>query len=79
MTNREKLNNVLCKTFRVEESQLRDLQFGSNNWDSIGHITMVTELEAAFSISISSEDIMKMSTYNEIVKLLEESYGVNFE
>lgn len=79
MTNKEKLDKILCKAFKAEVEQLCDLKFGDSNWDSIGHITMIGELEAEFNISISSDDIMKMGTYDDIAKVLEESYGVDFK
>ena len=78
MTNKEELNKILCETFRVEENQLPDLKFGSRNWDSIGHIKMVTELEEKFDISISPDDVMEMGTYEDIIKVLEKSCGVVF-
>lgn len=78
MTNREKVNKTLCEVFKAEEDQLTELGFGSKNWDSIGHLKMIAELENKFGISISSDDIVKMGTYGDVVKVLEESYGVVF-
>ena len=78
MTNTEKLNEILCDVFITEENQLADLKFGSKNWDSIGHMQMISKLEETFGISISPDDIVKMGTYDDVKKVLEESCGVNF-
>ena len=78
MTNKEKINDVLFEVFKVNEDQLEDLKFGTNYWDSIGHLKMIGELENKFEITISPDDIVRMSTYDDILKVLEESYGVVF-
>lgn len=79
MTNKDILDKTLCKVFKVEAGQLADLKFGSKNWDSIGHLRMIGELENEFGIAVSSKDIVKMDTYGDVIKVLEESYGVVFQ
>lgn len=78
MTNKEILDATFCEVFRAEKDELTDLEFGSKNWDSIGHIRLIEELENKFGISVSPDDMMKMGTYNDVKKVLEGSYGVVF-
>ena len=47
---------VLSKVFNVSE---RDLSDATSNrslaaWDSLGHVTLVLELEAAYGVSLSA-------------------------
>lgn len=79
MSNKEKLVRIFCEVFKVEEDQAANLEFGGQNWDSIGHLQMIGELENKFGISVSPDDIVKMGTFGDVVKVLEESYGVVFE
>ena len=39
-------------------------------WDSIGHMTLVSNLESEFSISIDVDDILDFSSYKKGIELL---------
>jgi acyl carrier protein len=39
-------------------------------WDSIGHMTLVSNLESEFDISIEVDDILDFSSYKKGVELL---------
>ena len=39
-------------------------------WDSIGHMTLVSELENEFSISIETDDIFDFSSFKKGIELL---------
>tara|TARA_Y100001970_G_C14224243_1_gene854580 strand:+ start:2598 stop:2831 length:234 start_codon:yes stop_codon:yes gene_type:complete len=39
-------------------------------WDSIGHMTLISELEEKFSISFETDDIVNFSSYEEGKKIL---------
>ena len=45
-------------------------------WDSIGHMTLVSELENEFSISIETDDIVDFSSFKKGIELLKK-YKVN--
>ncbi len=45
-------------------------------WDSIGHMTLVSELENEFSISIDTDDIVDFSSFKKGIELLKK-YKVN--
>ncbi len=47
-------------------------------WDSVGHMAFVTEVEALFEILLDADDIVDMSSYGEIRRILR-NYGVHFE
>ena len=55
MSNRAKYNSVFIETFSVEEKTLSEKNIEYNTikeWDSIGHMTMVAELEDVFDIEM---------------------------
>jgi acyl carrier protein len=42
----------------------------STEWDSIGHMTLVAELEERFGVSLETDDIIAMSSYAESLEIL---------
>jgi acyl carrier protein len=50
----------------------------TKGWDSVSHFDMITALEEAFDISISSVDVIKFNTYPKGKEILK-SYGVEIE
>jgi acyl carrier protein len=47
-------------------------------WDSMGHMALVTDLETAFDIMLDTDDIIDMSSFG-LVKEILKKYGVSFE
>tara|TARA_B110000285_G_C14504174_1_gene329450 strand:+ start:262 stop:495 length:234 start_codon:yes stop_codon:yes gene_type:complete len=41
-----------------------------DEWDSIGHMSLISELEEKFSISFETDDIVNFSSYEEGKKIL---------
>ena len=39
-------------------------------WDSIGHVTLVLELESAFAVALSAEDAAEMTDVRAIKRVL---------
>lgn len=39
-------------------------------WDSIGHMTLISDLESNFDISIDVDDILDFSSYKKGIELL---------
>ena len=46
-------------------------------WDSIGHMTLISALEENFSISIDTDDIVDFSSF-EVGKKILSKYGIKF-
>lgn len=67
MTNLEKYNQVFVECLEITESALNsDLIYNSvEQWDSIGHMAMIAELEDAFDIMIDTEDVIDFSSYEK--------------
>ena len=79
MTNKEKYEQVFITCFSLEKTALNDeLVYNSlPEWDSVGHMAMVTVLEETFNIMIETDDIVDFSSYNKGFEILEK-YGIRF-
>ena len=76
MTNLEKYDREFIRTFRVAKEDLPGLKYqGIQQWDSIGHMDLVSSLEEIFDISLSGLDVMEFSSY-EAGKEVLKKYGV---
>ena len=47
-------------------------------WDSIGHMTLMSGLEDAFKISIDTDDVIDFSSFKK-GKQIVKKYGINVE
>lgn len=52
-------------------SDVEALEIGKNpEWDSVGHMALVAELEDRFGISLETDEIVGMSSYAKTVEAL---------
>ena len=71
MTNLEKYNHAFMETFEIGESKLENLEYqGIDAWDSIGHMSLIAELEDAFRIEMETDDIIDFSSYEKGKEIL---------
>lgn len=78
MTNKEKYNNVFIENLDVKEEQLAALKYQDvPQWDSVGHMGLVSELEDAFDIQFETDDIVDFNSYQKGMEILTK-YGVEF-
>lgn len=71
MTNLEKYNQVFCTTLELTEDKLVGLQYqGVELWDSVGHMSLVANLEEAFDIMMEMDDIVDLSSYEKGKEIL---------
>jgi len=71
MTNKEKYNNAFVEALDVEVSQLAGLEYqGVVNWDSVGHMTLISTIEDAFDIQFETDDIVDFNSYKKGFELL---------
>ena len=71
MTNREKYDNAFIESLDVEKEQLIGLQYhGVPNWDSVGHMGLISEIEDAFDIQFETDDIVDFNSYEKGIELL---------
>lgn len=73
MTNLEKYNDILKRDLKVTDADLNDERLKYNrtpNWDSVGHVEMVADMEEAFGIQFETVDIMAFSNYTAGLNIL---------
>ncbi len=55
----------------ADKSTLADLKYQSiEEWDSIGHMALMAELESGFNITIKTEDLIQFESYVQGVEIL---------
>ena len=72
MNNKQKYDQAFIESFSIDESKLGDnLEYNSiPDWDSIGHMAMIAELEEVFGISMDIDDIIEFSSYKKGIEIL---------
>ncbi len=71
MTNIEKYKKIFSDTFEVDKKNVEKLEYQSiDNWDSIGHMTLMSNLENEFSITLDTDDIIEFSSFDKGKEIL---------
>ena len=73
MQSQQNLQEVIAKAFGIATNDVTDeLEYQSiPEWDSVSHLVLVTELEAAYSITIEFEDVLTMGSVAKVRELLQ--------
>ena len=77
MTNLERYNKIFMDVLGVDETVLnenftfKDVQ----QWDSVAHLSLISELEETFDVMLEPEDILHYGSYENGKKILEK-YGI---
>ncbi|MED4454865.1 acyl carrier protein [Metabacillus fastidiosus] len=79
MRNIEKYRNAFIDVLDLEEDDVcEDLALGvTREWDSIGHMALISEIEDVFDVSLDSEWITEFNSYLSGMELLKR-LGVDF-
>jgi len=72
MNNREKYSNAFRNAFELgENDNIESLKYQDiAAWDSVGHMSLISELEDAFDIMMDADDIIDFSSYEVGIELL---------
>lgn len=58
------------------DTDVETLEIGASpQWDSLGHMALVAELEDRFGIALETDDLIAMSSFAESIEILRR-YGV---
>ena len=78
MDNIEKYDKAFLETFSIEKKVLQDLVYNKiEQWDSIGHMTLISDLEDKFKITFETDDVVDFSSYKKGKEILKK-YKINF-
>lgn len=72
MTNKDKYDNSFVAALSIDKKILsKSLEYNSiQEWDSIGHMSLISELEKNFKISIETDDVIDFSSYQKGILIL---------
>ena len=78
MNNTEKYKQTFIDSLSISKDKFTDkLEYNQlPEWDSIGHMTLISGLEETFNITIDTDDIIDFSSYTKGKKILKK-YGVD--
>lgn len=71
MTNLETYNKIFKLIFKVKDEDLTTLRYRAfPNWDSVGHMDLMAELEEVFDIMIDTPDVLDFTSYEKGKEIL---------
>ena len=63
MTNLEKYDKIFRVEFRKTQEEIKTLRYRADpNWDSMGHMNLIGELEETFGITMDTPDMLAFSS-----------------
>ena len=79
MSNKEKYQTIFIKSLSIDEKKFTEnLKYNEiPEWDSIGHMTLISGLEEGFEITIETDDIVDFSSFNKGKDILKK-YQIEF-
>lgn len=79
MSNLEKYKNCFIEAFEIDKKDVESLEYQSiDEWDSVGHMSLMSELEDTFDITLEMNDIIDFSSYNKGIETLTK-YGIKLD
>ena len=72
MSNLEKLNEIFCAVFSVDETAL-NADFDKKNvagWDSVHQLNLTSSVEDEFDIMLDAEDILDFTSYDKVKAIM---------
>jgi acyl carrier protein len=68
----DRLNEILSKILLVDSGEIHDdlSREGVEDWDSMTHLMLVSEVETAFDVALTDDDIMSINTVGDLRKIL---------
>jgi|TARA_B110000967_G_C18886265_1_gene564170 acyl carrier protein len=78
MDSNQKYKSIFVEALSLDKANFDEkIEYnGVPEWDSIGHMTLMSGLEEGFNISIETDDIVDFSSYKKGIEILKK-YKVN--
>ena len=79
MSNNKKYQDIFIKSLSIEKNKFNEnLKYNDiPEWDSIGHMTLISGLEEGFKVSMETDDIVDFSSFKKGIEILKK-YKVQF-
>lgn len=79
MSNLEKYTEVFTRLFEISEEETKGLKYQDiEAWDSVGHMTLISELEDTFGIDMDADDIIDFESFEAGKDILSKNYQIGF-
>lgn len=66
----QKILDIMKSVFRTDAIDETCSQRNCEKWDSMNHLNLVVELEMEFGVSFEPEEIAKMQSFEEVVRVV---------
>jgi acyl carrier protein len=78
MTNEERLDAAVRLALGLPgDVDLAGTAYGrTEGWDSVGHMELVVGIEGAFGITLAADDVLAMSDYPAVRRVVRDCYSV---
>ena len=79
MNNKQKYQNIFVKSLSIETGKFNEnIKYNEiPEWDSIGHMTLMSALEEGFGITMETDDIIDFSSFKKGLEILAK-YKIKF-
>ena len=66
MENKEKYKKIFIESLSIDKSKFsEDIKYNEiPEWDSIGHMTLMSGLEEGFKITLETDDVVEFSSFS---------------
>ncbi len=74
----EKLEKIFLKIFQNMDKKEFSIDKGRNyfeNWDSLTHLQLVSEIESVFKISLEMDEIIDIQKPSDFIAIIEKKRG----
>ncbi|GEK31428.1 acyl carrier protein [Kurthia zopfii] len=67
-----KLKEIFKEVLELDETvNIEELEYNTiPQWDSIGHMSLIAELEDVFDIMLDTDDVLDMSSFSKAKEIL---------
>ena len=72
MSSKQKYQDIFIKSLTIDSKKFNEnLKYNEiAEWDSIGHMTLMSGLEEGFNISMETDDIVDFSSFKKGIEIL---------
>tara|TARA_B100000579_G_scaffold414470_1_gene408136 strand:+ start:569 stop:808 length:240 start_codon:yes stop_codon:yes gene_type:complete len=72
MSNIQKYKETFIKSLSIDEKKFNEnIKYNEiDEWDSIGHMTLMSALEEEFKITLETDDIVDFSSFKKGIEIL---------
>ena len=79
MNSKAKYVKAFAAALNVGEESVEQLKYQSvEEWDSVGHMSLIAAIEDAFDIMMDTDDIIELDSFEKGIDILSKNYGIEF-